>query len=68
LTDCSEAIRLEPKNQTAFVNRCAAWNRRGDPERAIKDCSEAININPKFALAYMNRGMPTKLRLILTAR
>jgi tetratricopeptide (TPR) repeat protein len=53
----SEAIRLDPKNALAFVNRGIAYARKGDHDRAIADYNEAIRLDPKNALAFANRGL-----------
>jgi len=40
----------------AFVNRGAAYNERGDNDRAIADYNEAIRLDPKRAKAFIGRG------------
>lgn len=54
LADANEAIRLDPKNVIAYVNRAASYKNRDDD--AIADSNEAIRLNPKTALAYINRS------------
>jgi tetratricopeptide (TPR) repeat protein len=40
----------------AFNNRGAAYNFKGDYDRAIVDLNEAIQFDPKNASAFVNRG------------
>ncbi|HKI13457.1 MAG TPA: tetratricopeptide repeat protein, partial [Roseiarcus sp.] len=56
VSDCTEAIRLNPKDAVAFNNRGKAWHAKGDNDRAIADYDEAIRLNPKDAVAFNNRG------------
>jgi tetratricopeptide (TPR) repeat protein len=56
IADCSEAIRLNPKDAYAYLGRGLAYRRKGDPSRAIGDFTEAISLNPKLAEAYCSRG------------
>jgi len=53
--DANEAIRIDPKNAVAYVNRAASYQGLAD-DRAIADSSEAIRLNPKMAMAYANRA------------
>src|SRR5262249_21803614 len=38
-----------------YLNRCWAWNRKNEPDRAVADCNEAIRLDPKFVGAYNER-------------
>lgn len=40
----------------AYSNRAAAWQGKGEYDKAIADCDKAIKIDPKNALLYENRG------------
>jgi tetratricopeptide (TPR) repeat protein len=40
----------------AYNNRCAAYEIRGDHDRAIADCEQAIKLDPTRARAYAGRG------------
>src|SRR5260370_18815689 len=44
IADCNEAIRLEPKNGTAYYSRGSALAAKGDPQGAVGDY--------RFALEY----------------
>src|SRR5438445_4182394 len=51
-----EAIRLNPNDDSAFINRGMAYARKGANYRAIADYNEAIQLDPKSALAFCSRG------------
>jgi tetratricopeptide (TPR) repeat protein len=53
---CTELIRRNPRNASAYYNRGFEYNAKGDLDRAIADYTKAIEIDPKFAMAYNNRG------------
>jgi lipoprotein NlpI len=56
ITDFSEAIRLNPLNTLAYINRGKAYQEQGELDRAIADYSEAIRLRPSSATAHYNRG------------
>ena len=41
----------------AFTNRCGAYNRKGEYDRAIVDCDQAIKVDPNYAEAFVDRGI-----------
>ena len=47
IADCTEAIRLNPKDDTAYSNRGGAYGLKGDYDKAIADCTKAIRLNPR---------------------
>src|SRR5690242_3218532 len=57
IADCDEAIRLNPKDADAYVNRGSSHAAMRDYDRAIADFDAAIRLNPALAMAYNNRGV-----------
>ena len=57
IADYGEAIKLGPKDASAFAHRCEAYESKEDHAAAIADCSEAIRIDPKYGWARNNRGV-----------
>ena len=51
-----EAIRLDPENVIAFINRGRTYYSKLDFERAIADYSGAIRLEPKYAVAFLVKG------------
>src|SRR6476620_3014216 len=51
LSDCNQAIQLDPKNAVAYANRCAAHINKGETAEALSDCNQAIQLDPKHAIA-----------------
>lgn len=56
IQDYSEAIRIDPKNALAYVNRGSTYNCLKDDKSSLADYEKAIEIDPKLAIAYYNRG------------
>jgi lipoprotein NlpI len=56
IADYSEAIRLDPKYESAYVNRAEAYAAKGDNNRANGDFNEAIRLDPKNIGIYLTRG------------
>jgi tetratricopeptide (TPR) repeat protein len=52
---CTAVIERKPQ-AAAYINRGAAYNNKGDYDRAIADFAKAIALDPKAAIAYYNRG------------
>ena len=57
VADSTQAIAIDPKNVSAYLNRAAAHFKLGHYEPALKDAARAIAIDPKNMSAYLNRGM-----------
>jgi len=62
LADCSEAIRLDPAQTAAYLNRGNAYLGKGDAEGAARDFDEAVRRDPKSAWALTERGSLKRTR------
>jgi lipoprotein NlpI len=62
IADYDEAIRLDPKNAPAFVDRSIAWLGKGDNDPAIADSAEAMRIDRKDAHAFATHGLALNAR------
>jgi tetratricopeptide (TPR) repeat protein len=59
IADYGEAIKLSPKDASAYAHRCEAYESKEDHDAAIADCTEAIKIDPWCRLlrsARIRRG------------
>lgn len=56
LRDYDEAIKIEPRNTDALINRGNAYAHKNQLDKSIQDYSEAIRLNPNLAEAYCNRA------------
>jgi TonB family protein len=56
VNDYSEAIKLNPKEVSLFINRGRAHQNKKNYDLAIADYNTAIELNPKEATAYFNRA------------
>jgi len=56
IVDYTEAIRLDPENAEAYINRGWAYFWEEDYDKAIADYTEAIRLEPTDAWKYNNRG------------
>jgi len=58
LADIEQAIRLDPRDASAFNARGDLYFFKGDRERALADYTKAISLEPASAgQAFINRGM-----------
>ncbi|MBN1930650.1 MAG: AAA family ATPase [Desulfobacterales bacterium] len=57
----SMILKIDPKNEVAYINRSAAYAQKGLLERAYDDSNKAIKLNPGFGLAYNNRAYALEL-------
>ena len=57
IADCTEAIRLNPKEADAYFTRGSAYEKKGDYEKAIADYTEAIRLDPKSAVSCVGRAV-----------
>jgi tetratricopeptide (TPR) repeat protein len=58
IEDCSQAIRLNPNDATAFSSCGVAYQFKGQFDRAIEDYDRSIRIDPDYAMALMGRAYP----------
>jgi tetratricopeptide (TPR) repeat protein len=56
LSDCNEAIRLDPLYAAAYEIRGELWSFRAQHDRAIEDFSAALRLDPKNAWVLTDRG------------
>jgi tetratricopeptide (TPR) repeat protein len=56
ITDCDEAIRLEPGKAHAYGQRGKAWAGKGDTDRALADYDAAIHLDPHNANLLREQG------------
>lgn len=56
LRDYEQAIRLDPANPGAYINRALTLVEHGDFEAALKDYDEAIRIDPTKYKAFYGRS------------
>ena len=57
LSDYSKAIKVNPNDAKAYVNRGVVYRNRQQSTLALSDFNRAIEIDPNFAEAYMNLGI-----------
>jgi tetratricopeptide (TPR) repeat protein len=57
IADYTQALRLDPDNADAYLERGDAYANIGDPDKAIADYTAALRIDPNFAAAYVSRGL-----------
>ncbi len=51
---CEKALRLKPKDATAYNNICSAYNALQEWDKAIEACEKAVKYAPDFELAKNN--------------
>jgi tetratricopeptide (TPR) repeat protein len=62
IADYNDAIRLDPENSAAHLNRGVARKELGQFDRAITDYTAAIRLSPKSEKAYAKRGESWRLK------
>ena len=55
LADCSEAIRLDPRNPRLYLERAGLRAELDRHEEAVADYDRAIDLDPDLAAAYLGR-------------
>ena len=61
LTDCDEALRLQPDYAEAYNGRGAVKRALGDEQGALLDFSKALHLKSDYATPYRNRGLVKKV-------
>jgi len=56
ITECTEAIKIEPNFANPFLIRGMAKHALQDYDGAIADYTKAIELNPKYSYAYAGRA------------
>jgi tetratricopeptide (TPR) repeat protein len=56
IEDYNTALKVDPANVTALVNRAVAWADKNQVERALADVDQALRIDPQSAAALFLRG------------
>src|ERR1700742_1393069 len=56
LSDCNEAISIDPALTAAYINRGNVYLNKADFDRALADFNDAVRLDPKSAWAYSARG------------
>lgn len=56
IAEANQALRLEPKDDTAFVLRGIAQSRKGNMDEALDDYQQALKINPRSGYTYTCMG------------
>ena len=56
IRELDEAIRLNPEDAKAYINRADAYDRKGEHDLAITDYTKAIKIYSKDPKVYTKRG------------
>ena len=57
IAEFTDAIRLEPNHNMAYIGRGNALLKKGDHDKALADCNAAIQINPRVGVAYSVRAI-----------
>ena len=53
----TQAIQLDPNNAAVYTNLGAAYETRGEHDKAIEDLNKALQLDPRNAAAYRNRAI-----------
>lgn len=51
-----KALRLNPKNHHAMINKALMHLKSGDPEKCVKLCNDALRIDPDSRAAHDNKA------------
>jgi len=67
LSDCNDAVRLEPKEARALDTRGLVRLRMGDFDKSITDYDAALSLQPRLAWSLYGRGLD-EIRKGMTAK
>jgi tetratricopeptide (TPR) repeat protein len=56
ISGCTAVIAKTPRAGWAYTNRCHAYERSGQFDRALADGHKAVELSPNDPLAFVNRG------------
>ena len=62
----SKAIKLDPNDPIAYINRSWAFAEKGDFKMAVMDSNKAVKLDPKNGMAHNNRAYALELSGSLT--
>lgn len=61
IEDYTQALKLDPNNQSAYFNRALCYDGLGDNNSALADLNKLLELNPNFdSAAYYNRASAYK--------
>ena len=61
IASASSAIKLNPNDPVAYINRSWAYAEKGKLDEAINDANKAVEINPRNPMAHNNRAYAYEL-------
>lgn len=56
INTASQAIKLDPSDPVAYINRSWANAEKGNVKQALSDADKAVSLNPENAMAHNNRA------------
>jgi len=62
MSDASESIRLNPRDDHGYLERGIVYRRTGSLDKAISDYDTVIRLNPNFARTYYDRAIAYGLK------
>ena len=66
ISAASEAIKLNPGDPVAYINRSWGYAEKGDYREAINDANKAVKLSPRNAMAHNNLAYALELSGALT--
>jgi len=62
IANCTEAIKLDPRNAPAYGTRAEAYRLKGEWDLAIADATKAIQLDSKNVRAWYTRGETYRMK------